>query len=252
VASAQIVIDKKAIVTSGKNLGVNVLKNQQYGNIRDFTEDIDASYEAIKNLQQQVIYDLKQAQNIRGLHWADLSKSIYLATELVKGPIQPQLEIDIVVEHPESNWHPDGLYRDLFIAGRADALPGDVVSFQQARQTRKAVSKSLHQVVAERKAYAAVAFQYMAEDLMLKATEMNEVLKQSGVATLGRFAMTEAERIRLQTFAEDYLLLAGRMLERSDRLLLDVASVKPLQRQADQEQKRLERITIARTPVLNY
>ena len=64
--------------------------------------------------------------------------------------------------------------------------------------------------------------------------------------------MTEAERMRLQTFAEDYLLLAGQMLERSDVLLLDVTSVKPLQQQADQEQQRLKREVIARTPVLDY
>ena len=251
-ASAQIVIDKKAIGTSGKNLGVNLLKSQQYGKIRDFTEAIDNSYSAIRTLQQQVIHELKQAHSIRALHWADLSKPVFLATELVKGPVQPLIEIDVVVEHPRFSWHPNKLYRDLFIAGRAEALPKNIAAFQQARQTRKAVSESLHQVVAERKAYAAVAFQYLAEDLMLKATEMNEVLKQSSVATPGRFSMTEAERIRLQTFAEDYLLLAGQMLERSDRLLLDVASVKPLQHKADQEQKRLERITIARTSVLNY
>ena len=64
--------------------------------------------------------------------------------------------------------------------------------------------------------------------------------------------MTEAERIRLQTFAEDYLLLAGQMLERSDALLLDVACVKPLQRKADQRHKQLEQMVIARTPVLDY
>ena len=82
---------------------------------------------------------------------------------------------------------------------------------------------------------------------LLKATEMNEVLKQTR-----RFSMTEAERVRLQTFAEDYLLLAGQMLERSDALLLEVTRTKPLQQRADQAQRRLERTTIARTPVLDY
>ncbi len=64
--------------------------------------------------------------------------------------------------------------------------------------------------------------------------------------------MTEAERMRLQTFSEDYLLLASQMLERSDALLLDITSVKPLQQQADQQQRQLERTTIARTRVLDY
>ncbi len=82
---------------------------------------------------------------------------------------------------------------------------------------------------------------------MLKATEMNEVLRQSR-----QFSMTEAERMRLQTFAEDYLMLAGQMLERSDALLLDVADTKPLQQQADREQRQLERATIAQTRVLDY
>ena len=76
---------------------------------------------------------------------------------------------------------------------------------------------------------------------------MNEVLRQPE-----RFSMTEAERLRLQTFAEDYLLLAGQMLERSDQLLLDVARVKPLRQQASEKQQRLERTAVAKTPVLNY
>ena len=253
-AFAQVVIDKKAIGKSGENLAVNVLKGQQYEKIRDFTEALDDSYGAIEILQQQVLDDLKQAESVRDLHWADLSKSIYLATELLKGPVQPGFEIDMVVDHPLFNRHPDDTYQDLFIAGGGDALPNDITSLQQAQQASQSLSKSVHQIAAERKAYAAVAFQYLSEDLMLKATEMNEVLKQSQRLPAGRqgFSMTEAERIRLQTFAEDYLLLAGKLLERSDKLLLDVASVKPLQQQADQEQKRLERITIARTPVLDY
>ncbi|WKN44251.1 hypothetical protein [Tunicatimonas pelagia] len=254
---AQLIIDKKAIAKSGENLAVNLLKGQQQGKIRDFTENIDTRYEAIKTLQQQVLDELQQAQSIRDLHWADLSKFVFLATELVKGPMQPQIEIDIVVEPLGFNWHPNELYRDLFMAGRADAMPNDLTSLKQAKQTSQSLSDGLHQVVAERKAYAAVAFQYLSEDLILKATEMNEVLKQSqhlsrpGVATPG-FSMTEAERIRLQVFSEDYLLLAGQLLERSDALLQDVASVKSMRRQADQQQKRLERRTIARTRVLDY
>ena len=253
-ASAQIIIDKKTIAKSGENLAINLLKGQQYGKIRDFTEALDDSYGALETLQQRVLDDLKQAESIRDLHWVDLSKSLYLATELVKGSAQPGLEVDMVVDHPLFNRHPDDTYQDLFIAGGGDALPNDIASLQQAQQTSRSLSTSLHQVAAEQKAYAAVAFQYLSEDLMLKATEMNEVLKQSQRLPAGRqgFSMTEAERIRLQTFAEDYLLLAGQMLERSDKLLLDVASVKPLQQQAHQEQKRLERITIARTPILDY
>ena len=245
--SAQIVIDKKAIAKSGENLAINLLKDQQRGKIRDFTEDTYDSYQAIETLQQQVLDDLKRAGSVRDLHWADLSKSLYLATELVKGITTPGLEIDFVINHPLFNRHPDDVYRDLFIAGRADALPKDVSLLQRAQQASQVLSESVHRIVAERKAYAAVAFQYLSEDLMLKATEMSEVLKQAG-----RFSMTEAERIRLQTFSEDYLLLAGQLLERSDKLLLDVASVKSLQRQVDQQQKQLERKSIAHTSVLDY
>ena len=247
VATAQLIIDKKAIAKSGENFAVNLTKAWQCGKIRDFTEEIDDSYTAIEDLQQQVLDDLKQAETVSDLHWADLSKSVYLASELVKGRAQPGLEIDLVIEHPLFQRSPNETYRNLFIAGGADALPADLASLQQSKQTSRALSNSFHQHAAERKAYGAVAFQYLAEDLIAKAVEMNEVLKQSQ-----RFSMTEAERIRLQTSSEDYLLLAGQMLERSDRLLLDVARVKPLRRQADQEQQRLERATVAQTPVLNY
>ena len=246
-ATAQLVIDQKAIVKSGENVAVNVIKQQHYKKIRDFTVEIHSSYRAIAYLQQRVLDDLKQAESIKDLHWADLSKSIYLATELITGAVQPGIEIEFVIEHPLFQRSPEETYRDLFVAGSADQLPTDLASLQQAKQTSQSLTASFHQLVAERKAYAAVAFQYLADDLMLKATEMNEVLKQPR-----RFSMTEAERMRLQTFTEDYLLLAGQMLERSDALLLNVADTKPLRRQADQEQQRLERAAIARTPVLDY
>ena len=103
-------------------------------------------------------------------------------------------------------------YRNLFIADGASALPADITTLRQARQTSRSLTNSFHQLAAERKTYAAVAFQYIAEDLIAKAIEMNEVLKQPG-----RFSMTQAERIRLQTFLEDYLLLADQLLERSGR-----------------------------------
>ena len=246
-ASAQLVIDQKAITKSGENVAVNVIKQQHYKKIRDFTEEINGSYGAIAYLQQRVLNDLRQAESVSDLHWADLSKSLYLATELIKGVAQPGIEIDFVIEHPVFQRSPEETYRDLFVAGSADQLPTDLASLQQAKQTGQSLTVSFHQLTAERKAYAAVAFQYLADDLMLKATEMNEVLKQTR-----RFSMTEAERVRLQTFAEDYLLLAGQMLERSDALLLNVSDTKPLRRQANQAQQRLERATIARTPVLDY
>ena len=38
-ASAQLVIDKKAIAKSGENIAMNVIKQQHYKKIRDFTEE---------------------------------------------------------------------------------------------------------------------------------------------------------------------------------------------------------------------
>ncbi len=245
--SAQLIIDKKAIAKSGENFAINILKGQHYKKIRDFSEDIQWSYTAIEDLQQQVLDDLKQVETVSDLRWADLSKSAYLATELIRGAVQPGIELNYVIEHPLFQRSPNDTYRYLFIADGAGGLPADISSLRQAQQTSQSLTSSFHQLAAERKAYAAVAFQYLADDLMLKATEMNEVLRQSGL-----FSMTEAERMRLQTFAEDYLLQAGQMLERSDALLLDITSVKPLQQQADQQQRQLERTTIARTRVLDY
>ena len=129
------------------------------------------------------------------LRWADLSKSAYLATELIKGAMQPGIELNYVIEHPLFQRSPNDTYRYLFIADGAGGLPVDISSLRQAQQTSQSLTSSFHQLAAERKAYAAVAFQYLAEDLVAKATEMNEVLKQSS-----SFSMTEAERMRLQTF----------------------------------------------------
>ena len=65
LASAQLVIDQKAIAKSTENLAINLLKGQQQGKIRDFTQNIDEGYQAIYTLQQQVLYDLKQTESIR-------------------------------------------------------------------------------------------------------------------------------------------------------------------------------------------
>lgn len=241
------VIDKQAIAKSSENLALNIIKQQQYKKTLDLTEDIFASYTRIEMLQQQVLDDLKQAESIRDLHWADLSKSIYLANELVNGVVQPGLEIDFVVEHPLFEDSPDRIYRDIFLTSSADPLPDDLSSFREAKQRSHALSNSFQSIANERKAYAAVAFQYLAEDLILKSTEMDEVLKQPT-----RFSMTETERMRLQSFSEDYLQLASEMLERSDKFLLEVAHCRSLQTQRDQQQKRLERTTIANTIVLDY
>ena len=66
-------------------MAVNVIKQLHYKKIRDFTEEINGSYGAIAYLQRQVLDDLRQAESVGDLHWADLSKSLYLATELIKG-----------------------------------------------------------------------------------------------------------------------------------------------------------------------
>ena len=247
LAQLILVVDEKATAKSGENFAMNFAKGQQYKRIRDFTEDIHGHYFAIDALQQKVRNDLRQAETVKDLHWADLSRSLYLATELVKGAVQPGIEVDFVIEHPLFQRAPNDTYRDLFIAGSADALPADLTSFQEAKRAVQSLTYGFHQLAAERKAYGAVAFQYLSEDLIAKATEMNEVLKQSE-----RFAMTEAERIRLQAFSEDYLLLADQLLERSDQLLLEVAYVKPLRVQADQTHHHLERATVAATPLFNY
>ena len=247
LAQLILVVDEKATAKSGENFAMNIAKGQQYKRIRDFTEDIHGHYFAIDALQQKVRNDLRQAETLKDLRWADLSRSLYLATELVKEAVQPGLEKEYIVEHPLFQRSPNDTYRDLFIAGSADALPADLTSLRDAQRTAQMVTRRFHQLAAERKAYGAVAFQYLAEDLIAKATEMNEVLKQSE-----RFAMTEAERIRLQAFSEDYLLLADQLLGRSDQLLLDVAYIKPLRGQAAQTHHHLERATVAATPLFNY
>ncbi len=250
-ASAQqsgiIIKDKKGIAKSNENMAFNIFKQQEYEEILGFNEEILGSYTQIEALQKMVLEDLKQSETVKDLHWADLSKSLYLADELIKGAVQPGIEIDYVIEHPLFQENPDEIYQDLFIAGSADGLPTDLNSLKQAKQRSQTLSNSFQQFAAERKAYAVVAYQYLAEDLILKSTEMNEVLKQHN-----HFSMTEAEIMRLQSYAEAYLQLAGEMLEKSDKLLLEIAYCRPLQNQSDQAQKRLERATISRTIVLDY
>lgn len=242
-----VVKDKMAIDQSKKNLAVNIAKQQGHKDILEFSEGIQESYFQIEALQQKILQDLKLTRSVKDLHWADLSKSLYLANELVKGHIQSGLETDMIIEHPIFQKNLDEIYQELFVSDAGEPLPDDLGSYHQAKQKAQSLSNSFQQFTAERNAYTAVAFQYLSEDLILKAVEMNEVLKQPA-----RFAMTEAERMRLQSDSEEYLKLAGEMLEKSDQLLLKIAYCRPLQNQADQEQKRLERSIVSHTPVLNY
>ncbi|MEM9675986.1 MAG: hypothetical protein AAF992_25570 [Bacteroidota bacterium] len=241
------VLDKKAIAKSGENLAANLSKGRQHQKVRDFTLGVHENYDAMYALQQQVLDNLRQAETVQDLHWSDLSKSLYLATELIKSTGQPGLEIEYIIEHPFFERSPGDNYSDLFIAGSDDVLPSNLASWQQAQHTSQSLASSFHQIAAERKTFGAVAFQYLAEDLLLKATEMNKVLGQPE-----RFSMTEAERLRLQTDAEEYLQLAGRLLARSDELLLEVTQVKPWQEQATQTYRRLVRSAIAQTPLFNF
>jgi hypothetical protein len=241
------VLDKKAIAKSGENLAANLSKGRQHQKVLDFTQGVHQNYVAIHNLQQQVLDNLRRAETMQDLHWVDLSKSSYLATELIKGSVQPGLEFDYIIEHPFFGRSPRDNYRDLFIAASDDVLPGNLASWQEAKQTAQSLASSFHLVAAERKTYGAIAFQYLAEDLLLKAMEMNEVLKQPE-----RFSTTEAERLRLQSDAEEYLQLAGRLLARSDELLLEVAQTQSLQEEAAKTHLRLRQSAFAQTLLFNF
>lgn len=251
-AQPLMVINKKTIATSTENFAVHVAKGQKYGKTQELTKDIHGQYFAIERLQRQVQEALKQTTSVQELHWSDLSKPLYLATELIQGSLQPGharpgLEIDFVVEHPLLDEHPFQTYLDLFIADGASPLPASLSAFQVAQQSARNLSTGFQRLAAERKAYGAVAFQYLSEDLLLKAVEMNELLKQPG-----HFSMTEAQRLRLQSYAEEYLLLSGELLERADQLLLDLGQVSALQAIADQTHFQLERAAAAQTPLFTY
>ena len=133
------VIDQEAIAKSGENLAANLTKAYQHGRILHFTEAIDESYTAIVSLQQQVLEDMKQAESMADLHWSDLSKSVYLATELVKGAVQPGIEVEYVIEHPLFQRHPSDTYRQLFVADGSGQLPADLTSLRQS-QTKRTIA----------------------------------------------------------------------------------------------------------------
>lgn len=239
-----LINDADAIEQSTQHLIFNFLKQQQYKNILDEKQEIDRHYTALVNLQQQVIQQLRQARSVQDLQWADLSKATYLAEGLIRGARSPGLEFDYRVEHPILEQSPAQTYRALFIAGSSDPLPATLQAIQEANHRSKALINSFTQLAAQRKAYAAVAFQYLSEDLIQKATEMNAFLKQSQ-----RFSMTEAERFKLQTDADELLERVAQMLERSDQLLLEVAQTPAIRQQALKEQIRQERVELGRVEI---
>ena len=83
-------------------------------------------------------------------------KSLYLAHELIKRPIQSGIEIepvrtDYVTEHPLFQEGPDEIYQDVFIAGAGDPLPTDFNSFNRAKHRSHFLSTSFQRFAAVRK-----------------------------------------------------------------------------------------------------
>ena len=239
--------DADAIEQSTQHLIFNILKQQQYRNILQEKEDMQQHYTALRRLQQQVIQQLRQARSIQDLQWTDLSKSIYLADELINGIRTPGVEFDFSIEHPLLGESPDQIYETLFIAGSGDPLPQDLPTYKLAAQESRELTLSFAQVATQRKAYAAVAFQYLAEDLTQKSIEMNALLRQPQ-----RFSMTEAERLQLQADADELLKRATQMMERSDQLLLNVAQTPPIKRQSHQQQIRQQRGELGSTQLFTH
>ena len=68
------------------------------------------------------------------------------------------------------------------------------------------------------------------------------------VATPG-FSMTEAERLKLQSEADELLERAAQMLERSDQLLLEVTGTLEIRQQAVKKQLLLERQELVRVKI---
>ena len=239
-----LVNDADAIEQSTQHLIFNILKQQQYKNIAKEKEETQQHYTALLRLQQQVIQQLRQARSIQDLQWTDLSKSIYLADELINGIRTPGVEFDFSIEHPLLGQSPDQIYQELFMAGSSDPLPANMDEWKQAISVSNELMISFSKVAAGRKTYAAVAFQYLAEDLTQKAAEMNALLRQPQ-----RFSMTEAERLQLQVEADELLQRATQMMERSDQLLLEVAQTPSLQIPVLQQEQLLERQEISNTLV---
>ncbi len=245
------VTDADAIEQSTQHLLFNFLKQQQYKNILEEKQDMEHHYTALLSLQQQVIQQLKQAQSVQDLRWADLSKSIYLADELINGIRAPGVEFDFQIKHPLLEQSHDQIYKKLFIAGSGDPLPADMDEWKQAISVSNELMISFSKVAAGRKAYAAVAFQYLAEDLTQKAAEMNALLKQPQRLSRPGFSMTEAERLQLQADAKGLLERATVMMERSDHLLLEVARTPTARQQAYQKQLQLKRGELGRVGVFS-
>ena len=242
-----LVNDADAIEQSTQHLLFNFLKQQQYKNILNEKQETERHYTALVSLQQQVIQQLRQVRSVEDLQWADLSKASYLAEELIRGARSPGLEFDFRVEHPILEQSPAQTYRTLFVAGSSDPLPATLQAIQEAHHEREELINSFTQVAAQRKAYAAVAFQYLSEDLKLKAAEMNVLLRQPQ-----QFSMTEAERLKLQSEADELLERAAQMLERSDQLLLEVAGTPAIRQQALKQQFRQERVELGGTQLFAY
>jgi hypothetical protein len=239
--------DADAIEQSTQHLIFNFLKQQQYKNIFDEKQETDRHYTALVNLQQQVLQQLRQVRSVEDLQWADLSKATYLAEGLIRGARSPGLEFDYRVEHPILEQSPAQTYSTLFIAGSSDPLPATLQAIQEANHRSKALINSFTQLAAQRKAYAAVAFQYLSEDLVQKAAEMNVFLKQSQ-----RFSMTEAEWFKLQSAVEAYLEKSAQILERSDQMMLEVAQTPAIRQQALKEQIRQERVELGRAQLFAH
>ena len=222
---AQIpVIDPVHIAATIAN---GVLIDQQTKEVEDQNEhlvEVIATTLSIYNLQDKIRKDLKKSGSIKDLQWSDHAGELFAVLQISD-------EMEDYVENIEGfesirdayqNGDPvEGsfqLYDEVFgiLADKVEDFPEDWVSLREELSAVGENQAAVNEMIHKKKLNTALVYNQLAEELVEKAAEMSEGVKQNG-----RWSMTEAERLMLLKSSSDMILKSLSLKTESDNLILE-------------------------------
>ncbi|MEM9675590.1 MAG: hypothetical protein ACFB15_02845 [Cyclobacteriaceae bacterium] len=124
----------------------------------------------------------------------------------------------------------------------------DLISFNSYQQAQLRNMLALEEMSSRRKAQLAQALRQLAQQKIRQADELKTKLTEGQT-----FSMTEAERLKLLSTMQQYLLASQQLNAQSDELLEQVSRPSSLKEQALERYKKAQiRKTAATTPLFNF
>lgn len=217
--------DKEARKETQTDLLRNIIKDFWQKELAGIAEDSRDHYEQIEMLQKEIREALKLAETIKDLQWSDFTVLLEYADDVsfdFNAYINPGLDyveqFKNIYDHREDlHENAQAIYRLLMGFDLKNAGPTDYEELLKQQKEAAAIAFAFFEMADKKKMQTAKAYKVMAEEMQEKAAELNQA-----VLLDDKFSMTEAERITLLKFSEDYLVQSFELIEKSDQLIESV------------------------------